>query len=81
MRRELFPQRPEWLMLTLLRRFFLHEDFLVTRLSSSECVLNQYHHVLDCLPRGLNISIGFYNGALSSIMDAPVLAGFAIMPM
>lgn len=66
-------------MLTQDRRVFLHEEYLVKHLSSSERVLNQYQYVHALVSRGLNNGIRSYASAPRSIIGTPLPAGFALI--
>lgn len=69
-------------MLAQLRRVFLQEDYLVTRLYRSERVLDKYNDVHALSACGLNVDLGSYTGAPRIIGTvAPVPVGFAVMPL
>lgn len=63
-------------MLAQARRVLLHEDYLTTRLYSSERVFDQYQDVKALDLRGINIEIRSCTSAPWSITGALVPAGF-----
>lgn len=68
-------------MLTQDRRVFPHNDYMVTRLSSSERMVHQYQDVHALTSGGFNIDISSYAIAPRSIIGVPVPAGFTIMKL